>query len=144
MFRISFYPQAEIERARPLTQSSTAAHLAITQDRATSLKMHEESNVDNLLEKTFSNPENVIASASRHDLLEEVSFMTEASENPHRQHRWRRLLLPFCAHLFAFLIFSTLATLALDARSKAMQPKRHVLYCTCSSQSTSHLSDHFN
>ena len=68
--------------------------------------------------------------------------MTEASGNPHRQRFWRRHLLPFCAHLFTFLIYSTLATLALDARSNAVQSKGNILYCTCSNESTSDLSDH--
>ncbi|KAM0797307.1 hypothetical protein BDR22DRAFT_892409 [Usnea florida] len=88
--------------------------------------MPEESSVDYSSEKTFCG--SVADSACRHELLEEVSFMTEASGNPHRQRFWRRYLLPCCAHLFTFLIYSTLVTLALNARSKSVQSKRNILY----------------
>ena len=104
--------------------------------------MPEESSVDYSPEKTFRG--SVAGSACCHELLEEVSFMTEAPGNPHRQRFWRRYLPPFCAHLLTFLIYSTLVTLALNARSKAVQSKRNILYCTCSYDSTSHLSDRAN
>ena len=90
--------------------------------------MHEEYSGNSASDRASS--ETVTGSASRHDLLEKVSFMTEASENPHRQRFWRRHLLPFCVHLFIFLIYSTLAILALDSRSKPVVQKRNLLYCT--------------
>lgn len=101
--------------------------------------MHEESSVDSPSDKAFS--ENVTGSSSRHDLLEEVSLITKASGNTHRQRFWRRHLLPFCTHLFIFLIYSTLAFLALNSRSKVVQPKRNLLYCTFSDESASDSSD---
>lgn len=90
--------------------------------------MHEEYSVDSPPDRASSESETVTGSASRHDLLEKVSFMTEALENPHPQRFWRRLLLPFCVHLFIFLIYSTLAIFALDSRSKSVPQKRNLLY----------------
>ncbi len=90
--------------------------------------MHEEYSVNSPSDRASS--ETVTGSSSRHDLFEKVPFMTEASEKPHRQRFWRRHLLPFCVHLFIFLVYSTLAILALDSRSKSVQQKRNLLYCT--------------
>lgn len=91
------------------------------------MEMHEESSVNCPSDRASS--ETVTGSSARHDLFEKVSFMTEASEKPHRQRLWRRHLLPFCVHLFIFLVYSTLAILALDSRSKSVQQKGN-LYCT--------------
>lgn len=101
--------------------------------------MHEEYSVDSPSDRASS--ETVTGSASRHDLLEKVSFMTETLENPHPQRFWRRCLLPFCAHMIIFLIYSTLAILALDSQSKPAQQKRDLLYCTCFKKSASNSSN---
>lgn len=101
--------------------------------------MHEEYSVDSPSDRASS--ETVTGSAARHDVLEKVSFMTEELENPHPQRFWRRYLLPFCVHMFIFLIYSTLAILALDSQSRPAQQKHNLLYCTCSTESASNLSN---
>lgn len=90
--------------------------------------MHEEYSVNSPSNRASS--ETVAGSSAHHDLFEKVSFMTEASEKPNCQRFWRRHLLPFCVHLFIFFVYSTLAILALDSRSKSVQQKRNLLYCT--------------
>ena len=89
--------------------------------------MHEEYSVNSPSDRASS--ETITGSSARHDLFEKVSLMTEDSGKPHRQRFWRRHVLPFCFHLFIFLVYSTLAILALDSRSKSVQQKQNLLYC---------------
>jgi len=88
--------------------------------------MEDDLSDNSLLERPSSETE--IGSASRHDLLEKESFITQTAENSRRQPFWRRHILPFCVHLIIFLIYSTLALLAVDSRSKVVQSSTNLLY----------------
>ena len=98
--------------------------------------MDEESS---LAERASS--ETMTGSSTRNNVSEKVSLMTEIPKKQNGQHFWKRHLLAFFIHLTIFLIYSTLALLALDSRSKTVQQNRNLLYCTFIEESAGDPSD---